>query len=147
MHRIGCYRNRLLWLDEVVHAQTKLRSVVEDTCSQMIGNGVRTDWWKFGIGPDETAPTLNPGQEATSTTEVPAQNGRRNAQPRISPAGGEQVAATQRHAALLVTVGAQVLRGIRLPQGYEFRTQFKLTIQEALAERTRQHLAGMHTGP
>src|SRR3984885_972513 len=128
-------------------AQTELRGVVENTGAQMIGYGVGPDGWEFVIGPDETARTLNPGQKAASTTEVPAQDDRRDAQAGISPTGGEQVAATQRYAGFLIAVGAQVFRGICLPQGHEFSTQFKLAIQDALTGRVRQYLAGMHTNP
>src|ERR1700722_15522786 len=96
-------------------AQTELRGEVENAGAQMIGHWVGPDGREFVISPDETACTLNPGQEAASTTEVPAQNDRRDAQAGIGPTGGEQVAAFQRYARLLVAVGAQVFRGIRLP--------------------------------
>ena len=94
MHRIRGNGDRLLWLDEVMDAQTELWGVVENTGPQMIGHGVRPDGWKFVIGPDETTRTLNPGQKVMAATEVPAQNGRRDADPGISAASGKQVAAT-----------------------------------------------------
>src|ERR1700723_3594156 len=96
-------------------AQTELRGEDENTGAQMIGQGGGPDGREYLVGPDKPACTLNPGQEAASTTEVPAKDDRRDAQAGISPTGGEQVAAFQRYARLLVAVGAQVFRGIRLP--------------------------------
>src|SRR5882757_2285053 len=103
MNRVGGDGNRLPRPEEVMYANPKLRSVIENAGAQMVGHGVRTYRRELVRGPDETARALNPGSIAMIAGEVPAQNGWRDADPGVSATGGKQVRARERAAGLLIT--------------------------------------------
>src|SRR5882757_7450620 len=106
MNRIGRDGNRLPRPDEVIYANPKLRSEIKNAGAQMVGHGIRTYRRELVRGPDETARTLNPGTITVIPGEVPAQDRRRDADPGVGTTRGKQVAARERAAWLLITIGA-----------------------------------------